>query len=326
MLPSKLSGAVGEGQAKVSVTKRERYTSLSADLRKLFGCRVQKITVDAGLNCPNRDGTVGVGGCIYCNATGSGSGAFAKGVSVREQIEIGKKAMIRRYKAKKFLVYFQSYTNTYAPVDHLAQIYGEALAIDGVVGLCIGTRPDCVSEPTLDLLADLSQKHLIWLEYGLQSAHDSTLSVINRGHDRTAFVRAVKETQARNIRACAHIILGLPGETRQMVRQTARFLTDLDIGGVKLHLLYVVKGTPLEKLHNRGQYRCLTQEEYVEWTCDVLERLPKNAVVHRLTGDPHPDELVAPQWSLDKRGTLSAIEQRLEERKTRQGQLVKIHL
>lgn len=307
----------------MSVTKRERYYSLSTDLRKMFGCRVQKITVDAGLNCPNRDGTVGRGGCIYCNATGSGSGAFAKGVSVKEQIEIGKKAMIRRYKAKKFLVYFQSYTNTYAPVNQLAQIYGKALEVDGVAGLCIGTRPDCISEPIMDLLADLSQKHLIWLEYGLQSAHDQTLTAINRGHDSAIFVQAVKQAQARNIRTCAHIILGLPGETRAMVRQTARFLADLDIGGVKLHLLYVVKGTPLERLYNQGQYRCLTQDEYVEWTCDVLERLPKNSVIHRLTGDPHPDELVAPQWSLDKRGTLAAIEQRLEEHDTRQGQLEK---
>lgn len=305
----------------MSVTKRERYYSLSADLRKTFGCRVQKITVDAGLNCPNRDGTLGRGGCIYCNATGSGSGAFATGVSVKEQIEIGKTAMIRRYKAKKFLVYFQSYSNTYAPVDQLAKIYNDALSIDGVAGLCIGTRPDCVSEPVLDLLADLSQKNLIWLEYGLQSAHDKTLATINRGHDSAAFARAVKASQKRDIRTCAHIILGLPGETRAMARQTARFLTDLDIDGVKLHLLYVVKNTPMEKLYNQGKYRCLTQEEYVEWTCDVLERLPKTAVIHRLTGDPHPDELVAPQWSLDKRGTLAAIEQRLEDRDTRQGQL-----
>jgi radical SAM protein (TIGR01212 family) len=306
----------------VSVTKRERYYSLSADLRKLFGCRVQKITVDAGLNCPNRDGTLGVGGCIYCNATGSGSGAFARGMSVKEQIEIGKKAMIRRYKAKKFLVYFQSYSNTYASMDHLTQMYREALAVEGVAGLCIGTRPDCISEPTFDLLADLSRKHLIWLELGLQSAHDQTLGVINRGHNCTVFAQAVEAAKTRQIRTCAHIILGLPGESRKMVRQTARFLADLDIDGVKLHLLYVVKGTPLERLYRKDQYRCLTRKEYVEWSCDVLERLPKTAVIHRLTGDPHPDELVAPQWSLDKRGALAAIEQRLEERDTRQGQLV----
>lgn len=304
----------------MSVTKRERYYSLSADLRKRFGCRVQKITVDAGLTCPNRDGAVGAGGCIYCNATGSGSGAFARGVSIKEQIEIGKKAMIRRYKAKKFLVYFQSYSNTYASVDHLARIYHEALAVDGVVGLCIGTRPDCVSEPVLDLLADLSREYLIWLEYGLQSAHDQTLAAINRGHDCATFKRAVQESQKRSIRTCAHIILGLPGENRAMIGQTAEFLANLDIDGIKLHLLYVVKGTPLEHLYNQGQYRCLTQKEYVDWTCDVLERLPKTAVIHRLTGDPHPDELVAPKWSLDKRGTLTAIEQRLEERDTRQGQ------
>jgi len=305
----------------VSVTKRERYYSLSADLRKRFGCRVQKITVDAGLTCPNRDGAVGAGGCIYCNAAGSGSSAFAKGMSIKEQIEIGKKAMIRRYKAKKFLVYFQSYSNTYAPADHLAHIYHEALAIDGVVGLCIGTRPDCVSEPVLDLLADLSREYLVWLEYGLQSAHDQTLAVINRGHDCATFKRAVQESQKRSIRTCAHIILGLPGENRAMIGQTAEFLANLDIDGIKLHLLYVVRGTPLEHLYNQGQHRCLTRKEYVDWTCDVLERLPKTAVIHRLTGDPHPDELAAPKWSLDKRGTLAAIEQRLEERDTRQGGL-----
>lgn len=305
----------------MSVTKRERYYSLSADLRKRFGCRVQKITVDAGLTCPNRDGAVGAGGCIYCNAAGSGSSAFAKGMSIKEQIEIGKKAMIRRYKAKKFLVYFQSYSNTYAPADHLAHIYHEALAIDGVVGLCIGTRPDCVSEPVLDLLADLSREYLVWLEYGLQSAHDQTLAVINRGHDCATFKRAVQESQKRSIRTCAHIILGLPGENRAMIGQTAEFLANLDIDGIKLHLLYVVRGTPLEHLYNQGQHRCLTRKEYVDWTCDVLERLPKTAVIHRLTGDPHPDELAAPKWSLDKRGTLAAIEQRLEERDTRQGGL-----
>lgn len=283
------------------------YLDLNTFLRERFGCRVQKISVDAGLSCPNRDGKLSTGGCIYCNKRGSGTGAHQQGMSVAEQLEKGKAFLSKRYKAKKFLAYFQSYTNTYAPLETLKLLYSEALAVPDMVGLCVGTRPDCVDEPILLLLEELAQNYLIWIEYGLQSAHDATLALINRGHDFQCFKDAVSATRNRGIYICAHVILGLPGESRYLMMQTADALAELGIDGVKIHLLYVVKDTPLETLYQNRQYRPLKQAEYVDLVCEFIHRLPKNTVIQRLTGDPHPDELVAPKWSLDKQGTLRMI-------------------
>lgn len=295
------------------------YYDLNAYFRRRFGFRVHKISVDAGLSCPNRDGTLGRGGCIYCNARGSGTGAHARGESVTRQIERGRDFLARRYKAQGFLAYFQSFSNTYAPLAHLEALYREALAVPGVLGLAIGTRPDCVDGPVLDLLAELARTRLVWVEYGLQSAWDRTLEAIGRGHDAACFARAVTAARARGLPVCAHAILGLPGEGPEEMRGTADFLARLPVDGVKLHLLYVVRGTPLEALYASGAYRCLEQEAYAELACDVLERLPPEVVIQRLTGDPHPGELVAPAWSLRKQETLSRIRQTLERRGTRQG-------
>jgi hypothetical protein len=297
----------------------KRYNDYNTYLRNVYGCRVQKISVDAGLTCPNRDGTLSTAGCIYCNARGSGTGAHAGGLSITDQLLKGKAALSRRYKAKKFIAYFQSFSNTYAPVSKLRRLYDEALAVDDIVGLSIGTRPDCVAEPVLDLLADYADDHLVWIEYGLQSAHDATLAFINRGHDVACFQKAVDSAHARGLKVCAHVILGLPQETRAQMIATARFLADLPVAGVKLHLLYVVRDTPLERLHRAGTYHCLSQAVYVELVCDFLERLPKQVVIQRLTGDPHRAELVAPQWSLRKRETLDMIKTAFEERTTWQG-------
>ncbi|MEE4261736.1 MAG: TIGR01212 family radical SAM protein [Desulfobacteraceae bacterium] len=297
----------------------KRYYDLNTYLRSLFGCRVQKITVDAGLSCPNRDGRVSSGGCIFCNARGSGTGAHSRGQTITDQLLQGKIFLARRYKARKFLAYFQSFSNTYAPVDTLRKLYDEALAVADVVGLSIGTRPDCVDVPVLDLLQDYAGHHLIWLEYGLQSARDKTLKLINRGHDVQCFENAVRATLNRGIKICTHVILGLPGENRRDILHTARIISDLGIDGVKLHLLYVVKGTPLEFLYRQGSYRCLEQQEYIDLVCDFLERIPPEMVIQRLTGDPHPEELVAPQWSLHKSETLQKINEALEIRDTWQG-------
>ncbi|MCD6224195.1 MAG: TIGR01212 family radical SAM protein [Deltaproteobacteria bacterium] len=297
----------------------KRYNDLNGYFRKIFGCRVQKISIDAGLSCPNRDGTISSGGCIYCNAKGSGTGAHSRGLSITEQLCNGKQALAKRYKAKKFIAYFQSFTNTYAPVEKLEQLYGEALAVKDVVGLSIGTRPDCVDEQVLELLQDYARERLIWIEYGLQTVHDATLSFINRGHDFKAFQNAVGATVDRNIKICAHIILGLPGETGAMMMETAKTLSDMRIDGIKLHLLYVVKETKLEKLYNRGIYRCLEQDEYVNIVADFLEKIPSNIVIQRLTGDPHPEELVAPAWSMKKTETLALINDILTKRDSRQG-------
>ncbi len=299
----------------------ERYRDLNGYLREKFGCRVQKISVDAGLSCPNRDGTVSTGGCAYCNRRGSGTGAFSRGLSVRDQLANGKIALSKKYKAKKFVAYFQSYTNTYGPFERLKRIYEEALSVDDVVGLSIGTRPDCIDERILSLLSKYAKDCLVWIEYGLQTANDETLKKINRGHDFACFEQAVNMTKGMGIQICAHAILGLPGETKDDMLHTARELARLEIDGVKLHLLYVVENTALADMYRGGAYRCLSREQYVDAVCDFLELLPPGTVVQRLTGDPHPEELVAPRWALEKSKNLAMIRQALETRNTWQGRL-----
>jgi radical SAM protein (TIGR01212 family) len=297
----------------------KRYNDLNTYLRDIFGCRVQKITIDAGLTCPNRDGTLSHGGCIYCNIRGSGTGAHAKGLSVTRQLINGKNSLSKRYKAKKFIAYFQSFSNTYAPLQDLQRLYEEALKVDDIVGLSIGTRPDCVDEAVLDLLQDYAKHHLIWIEYGLQSARDATLAFINRGHDVQCFKDAVEKTRNRGIKICAHVILGLPHETRQDMLYTAATIAKLGIDGVKLHLLYVVKGTRLETFYRQRQFKCLEQQAYVDLVCDFLEQIPAEMIIQRLTADPHRKELAAPGWSLKKTETLERIRKTLEKRDSWQG-------
>nr|WP_080804181.1 TIGR01212 family radical SAM protein [Desulfamplus magnetovallimortis] len=304
---------------KIKDLKEKRYYDFNSYLRSCFGERVQKITVDTGLGCPNRDGRVSSGGCIYCNSRGSGNGLWEKGFSITDQIEQGRKAMMRRYKAKKFLVYFQSYTNTYTSCKHMKSMYDEALTVEGVVGMAIGTRPDCIDEEKIELIASYTPEYLVWLEYGVQSIHDATLERINRGHDFASVVNAVNLAKKYNINICAHIILGLPGENRSMMMETARRIGELGIDGVKLHLLYVVKGTLLEQMYKNGSYKCLSMNEYVELVCDFIAHLPEKVIIQRITGDPHADELAAPLWALDYHLVYNMIQDRLEERDIRQG-------
>lgn len=298
-----------------------RYYDLNTYFRNLFGCRVQKITVDAGLTCPNRDGTLSTGGCIYCNAQGSGTGAYARGLSVSRQLEQGKANLSRRYKAKKFIAYFQSFTNTYAPIPKLRALWEEAFSVPDIVGISVGTRPDCTDEPVLDLLEEFSGNGLVWVEYGLQSAHNATLQRINRGHDFECFGKTVEAARKRNLNICAHAILGLPGENRDDMLETARAIGRMDLQGLKLHLLYVVKGTRLARLYERGEYQCLEQQEYVDLVCRFLELLPRGMVIQRLTGDPHPEELIAPAWSMRKSETLYLIKSMLENENSWQGKM-----
>lgn len=300
----------------------KRYNDFNTYLRDIFGCRVQKITIDAGFSCPNRDGKITTGGCIYCNDRGSGSGARARGLSITEQIVQGKEALAKRYKAKKFIAYFQAFSNTYAPIDRLKSLYEEALAVDDVVGLSIGTRPDCVDEPILALLQQYGINTLVWIEYGLQSAHDATLALINRGHDFKCFAQAVDATRNRGIKICVHVILGLPHENKEHMLATADAIAGLGIDGIKLHLLYIIKGTRLADLYGQGAYKCLEQQEYVDLVCDFLERIPPDMVVQRLTGDPHPQELVAPLWSLKKMETIALIQATMDARDSWQGKSV----
>jgi len=283
------------------------YRDFNSYLREVFGCRVQKISIDAGLTCPNRDGSVGRGGCIYCNEKGSGTGAAEQALSIKQQLEIGKAKLSKRYKARKFLAYFQSFSNTYAPLAVLKELYEEALAVDDIVGLSIGTRPDCISDEVLDYLEGLSKERLIWMEYGLQSASEATLARINRGHNVHAFLDAVRRTHAHRIAVCAHVILGLPGESREDMLKTARFLARQDIQAVKIHLLYVVRGTVLESWYRAGTFQCLRSEEYTSMVAEFLALLPPHFIIQRLTGDPHPEEFVAPAWALEKQRNLQAV-------------------
>ncbi len=298
------------------------YRDLNSYLKGRFDERIQKITLDAGLTCPNRDGRVGTGGCLYCNARGSGTGAWARGQSVTAQMEAGLARLARRYKAAKFIAYFQSFSNTYAPVERLRELYDAALAFTQVVGLSIGTRPDCLEDDVLDLLAHYAQKRLVWLELGLQSAHDATLQLINRGHDVACFATAVNRAAACGLEVVAHVILGLPGEGPGEAAATAAYLGRLPLQGVKIHLLYVVKGSGLARLHQSGQYVCLSEDQYVNLVADFIERLPCHLVIHRLTGDPHPEELVAPAWCLDKPRVLERLKEEFDRRGTRQGSCV----
>jgi radical SAM protein (TIGR01212 family) len=283
------------------------YKDFNSYMRDLFGCRVQKISLDAGLTCPNRDGTLGYGGCIYCNERGSGTGAARQSRSITEQITTAKAFLRKRYNATKFLAYFQSFSNTYAPLDVLRSLFEQALSDPEVVGLSIGTRPDCVSEDVLDYVEGISRHRLVWVEYGLQSSNNMTLRRISRGHDVRAFEDAVRRTRARKIPVCTHVILGLPDETPDDMLKTARFVGSQDIQAVKIHLLYVVKGTILEQWYLRGDYQCLTREQYVHLASEFLTLLPPHIIIQRLTGDPHPDELVAPLWALQKQQNLNAI-------------------
>lgn len=294
------------------------YNDLNSALRARFGCRVQKITLDAGLTCPNRDSTLSTGGCIYCSSRGSGTGVFPE-KSITEQLVSPKEFLQRRYKAKKFIAYFQSFSNTYAPVEKLRELYEEAMAVDDIVGLAIGTRPDCVGEDVLDLLTELSKKTYISMEYGLQTIHDTTLKFINRGHNCETFRDAVSRTRARGLEICVHVILGLPGEDKEDMLATARALGKMDIQAVKIHLLYVIRGTVLHTLYENGSYHCLTREQYTDIVCDFLSLLPRNVIIHRLTGDPHPEELIAPLWALEKDVNLKAIRDNLRQKNLWQG-------
>jgi radical SAM protein (TIGR01212 family) len=298
---------------------KKPYYDLNTYLRSIFGCRVQKISLDAGLTCPNRDGRIGTGGCIYCNTRGSGTGACSLGLTITEQIERGEEFLRKRYKAQRFIAYFQSFSNTYAPYEKLKALYDEACAVEDIVGLSIGTRPDCIDESILTLVQGYAEDYLVWIEYGLQSIHDRTLTIINRGHDVACFRSAVEKTKGRGIKICAHVILGLPFEDRRDMLATAQAVSSMGIDGIKIHLLYVVKGTPMERLYRERRYRCLEQGEYAELVCDFLELLPPDMVIQRLTGDPHPDELVAPEWSLRKSETLSLIKKTMARRGSWQG-------
>ena len=301
------------------------YYNLSSYLKQKFGTRVQRITLEANLDCPNRDGTKAFGGCTFCTADGSSAGAFDVNDPISKQLEDGIKLFSKRFGATKFISYLQSFTNTYAPVDKLKKIYDEALSHPDVVVLAIGTRPDCLSDEILDLIETYKDKVEIWLDIGLQTVHDKTLDFINRAHTQNDFFDALQRAKKRNLIVCAHTIFGLPGETKEMFYETMQKLADSPIDAVKIHQLLVLEKTKIEKQYSEGLFKALELEEYINLVCDFLEMLSPKVVIHRLFAEAKPGELIAPRWAeqdngrRNKQQILKMIEAELIKRGTRQG-------
>lgn len=278
---------------------------LSDHYREKFGCKVYKLSLDGGFSCPNRDGTLGTGGCIFC----TGSGEFAEGgpEPIATQLERAKARVAAKNKGGKYIAYFQAFTNTYAPVERLRQLYFDAIAPEDIVGLSIGTRPDCLSEDVVALLAEVNARKPVSVELGLQTIHESTARYIRRGYDAEIYFDAVKRLKAAGIEVVTHIILGLPGETTDMMLETTQAAVRAGTDGVKFHLLHVLRGTDLAKDYEAGKFQCLTLEEYGEILKQCVALLPENTVIHRITGDGAKRDLIAPLWSADKKRVLNYL-------------------
>lgn len=299
----------------------KRYYSLDYYLKETFGEKIYRIALNGGMTCPNRDGTLGKRGCIFCSAGGSGDFASPACLSITEQIEYGKQKLMKKFPCRHFIAYFQAYTNTYAPISHLKRIFTEAIEHPDIVALSIATRPDCLDEEILLLLTDLNKIKPVWIELGLQTIHPQTAAFIRRGYEYDCFVQAVNLLHKQRIPVITHLILGLPGEDRSMILESVKTVSALHVEGVKLQLLHVLKDTDLADYYENVGFHVFTLEEYVELVIDCLEYLPQDIVVHRLTGDGPKDLLLAPMWSTRKRSVLNLIHRRLQERDTFQGRL-----
>lgn len=297
----------------------KRYHSLNYQLQNKFGEKVFKIPLDAGFTCPNRDGTLSRDGCLFCSARGSGDFAGRRGMGVAEQFTQIKQVMHAKWPRGKYIAYFQAFTNTYAPVQRLRDLYYSALQQEGVVGLAIATRPDCLPEAVLDLLQEINEEIYLWLELGLQSVHARSMQMLNLQYTYSDFERALMQLRERAIETCAHIILGLPYETQADMMGTGRTIAGLPLQGIKIHLLHVMKGTPLAAIYQQKPFPVMEREEYINQLVDILEILPPKMIIHRLTGDSPRDLLIAPGWSLKKWEVLNGIDHCLQKRNTWQG-------
>lgn len=297
------------------------YNSLNRHFQDYFGEKIFKVSLDGGFDCPNRDGNVAYGGCTFCSVSGSGDFAGNRVDPLAIQFQEGIDKMHAKWpKVNKYIAYFQSFTNTYAPVETLRQRYEQVLGLEGVVGIMIATRPDCLPPETIDYLAELNQRYYLWVELGLQTVHESTSKAINRAHDYQTYLDAVEGLRKHNIPVCTHIINGLPGETAQMMQESVeRIMLDSDIQGIKIHLLHLMRNTKMVRDYYQNRLTFLTQEEYTNIVCDQLEIIPQDVIIHRLTGDAPRDTLIGPMWSLNKWEVLNGIEDELKRRKTYQG-------
>lgn len=299
------------------------YYSLNNYLKETFGEKVYKISIDAGFTCPNRDGTLGTGGCIFCSGSGSGDFASSRSLSITEQIESGKARVIAKMPEgkHKFIAYFQAFTNTYAPVDTLRKIYMEAINHPDIVAISIATRPDCLPDEVLDLIREINEIKPVWVELGLQTIHEDTAKYIRRGYELSVYENAVKRLNALDVHIVTHVILGLPGENKERIHETVRYvvsLSDTLAGnhpmGIKLQLLHIIKGTDLASEYEVGNVRVLEMDEYVDLIADCIEIIGEKLVIHRMTGDGDKKTLIAPLWSGDKKRVLNALNKAISHR------------
>lgn len=296
----------------------KRYNQFSAHLKNKFGAKVYKITLDAGFSCPNRDGTISKGGCIFCDDGGSFSQAHSNLLSIEEQVKVGIKNLSERFKAEKFMSYFQAFSNTYKPVGELEKIYNSSLCDERIIGLSIGTRPDCVDDDKLKLISGYKDDYYTWIEYGLQSIHDKTLKKINRGHDFDCFLKAYEKTKEYGINVCVHVIFGL-WENHDEIMQTAKKLAELKVDGVKIHQLCALENTKLADMYRAGEVDFMSEDDYIKTVCDFLEYLPPETTIHRLAGNGFSKTLIEPQWLGKKMDCLNKIDREFLSRGTYQG-------
>lgn len=297
----------------------KRYHTWNYHLRKQFGEKVFKIPLDGGFDCPNRDGTVASGGCTFCSERGSGDFAGDRRDDIVTQFHTIKERMHKKWPQGKYIGYFQAYSNTYAPVEVLKELYEAILAQDGVVGLSIATRPDCLPDDVVEYLAELNKRTYLWVELGLQTVHEKTAQLINRAHDYQCYIDGVNKLRKHHIRVCSHIINGLPLETTEMMMETVREVVKLDIQGIKIHLLHLMKRTPMVKQFEKGLLKFLEFDEYINLVVDQLEIIPPEIIIHRITGDAPAEMLIGPMWSMKKWEILNGIDKELKRRNSWQG-------
>ena len=301
--------------------KNKRYHSWNFALRQEFGEKIFKVPIDASFDCPNRDGTVAKGGCTFCSVSGSGDMIVAPEAPLPEQFEKEIAMMHKKWpQVDKYIVYFQNFTNTHAPVAVIRERFEQVLTLPGVVGISIGTRPDCLPEDVVDYLAELNQRFYLWVELGLQTTFETTSNAINRAHDYQTYLDGVANLRKHNIRVCTHLINGLPGETIEMMQENVRrTIQDSDIQGIKLHLLHLMRNTRMLRDYHEGRLQLMRRDTYVSLICDQLEMIPPEIIIHRLTGDAPWDSLVGPMWSLKKWEVLNEIDQEMLRRNSYQG-------
>lgn len=297
----------------------KRYHTLDYELKKIFGEKTIKLSIDGNFTCPNRDGTVGKTGCIFCSERGSGDFTSDRNKSITEQIIEQKQIMSNKWISNTYIAYFQNYTNTYDTVENLRIKFYEALNNKDIKGIAIATRPDCINEEVVELLHEINSKTFLWIELGLQTIHDKSAKFLRRGYNLSQFDIAVKLLMNKNIKTVVHLILGLPKETNKEILDSVKYVSNLNVWGIKLHMLHIIRNTDLERYYIENKFNIMSQDEYVSIICDSLELINPNIVIHRITGDGKKSDLVAPIWTLNKLKVLSEIDRKLKERQSFQG-------